>query len=118
MEFQTQYNKKPATPEKNSGECLVEKSSYLSAEKRITNIMQAGVRLKEFRESQFDFPDEKSVDHTANDFTRSKNYDLADAFQDSLRVEVNLKEAAKEAEKIRKDALNTSQTAPEAPETK
>ena len=58
MNFATHYKPNKCTPESNSGEIKVETAGYIPAQKRIENLINAGQRLKEFRESQFDFPDE------------------------------------------------------------
>ena len=85
--FKTPFNAGnfPAIPEKNSGEILIEKAGYISAEKRITNLMLAGQRLVESRKAQYDFPDGK-IDETFSDPTRRKGYDPADATQDQLQI--------------------------------
>lgn len=91
--FKTPFNagNYPATPEKNSGEILIEKAGYISAEKRITNLMLAGQRLVESRKAQYDFPD-GNVDEDFSDPTRRKGYDLADSTQDRLSLSVKIKE--------------------------
>lgn len=116
--FAHQFSKesfKFSPPEQNTGERLIEKAGYIPAQQRIENLILAGQRLSDFRKEQFDFHEQKDIDENFYDSTRNKNYDLADAFQDSLRVEENIKQATEEAKRIRKDALETLQTAPEAP---
>lgn len=82
MLFSTQRERPKSKPERNNGKTLVERDGYLSAQKRITNMILAGQRLKDFRTAQerYDFPDGK-IDEDAWDPTRSKNFDLADASQ-------------------------------------
>lgn len=98
-------------PETNNGKRLVEKQGYISAQKRIENLMLAGQRLNIARKEQFDFPD-GNIDENVYDPTRRKDYDLAEAFQDSQRINSRLKasqnaqEARIEAEKA-KEGVNT-----------
>jgi len=101
MKFATQYTPNKNIPEKNSGKKMIEKIGYIPAQKRIENLLLAGQRLKDFRDSQFDFPDEKSIDHDFFDPTRAKNFDLADASQ--MQYDIT-------------GRLNRSQTSPKAPE--
>lgn len=79
--FQSISNKTPATPEKLSQISKTQKVGYKSAQQRIEDIMKAGYRLHEYRQAQYDFPDENSIDETAFDETRRKGFDLADATQ-------------------------------------
>lgn len=93
-------------PEENSGESLVEKAGYVSAQKRIENLILAGHRLQEYRKSQFDFESEQELDEDFSDPTRAKNFDLADGFQ--LEYYTNQKLKAQER------AIKASQKAQEA----
>lgn len=91
MKFNTKYNyEKYSQPEKNSGETLVEKAGYISAQKRIENMILAGQRLVDYRKSQFDFPDGE-IDEDFNDPTRVKSFDLAEATELQLRTDASLK---------------------------
>lgn len=108
MKFNSAYNIQSKTPpEQNSGELKVERSGYISAETRITNLMLAGQRLVQSRKEAYDFPDGK-IDTDFYDPTRKKGYDLAEAFQDNLSVQDRLKasqtaqEQRTEAEKAKK----------------
>jgi len=68
MELYTQFKRpKKVFVEKNSGEIRVEKAGYISAEKRIENLMLSGKRLVQSRTDYFDFPDGKEVDLQFND---------------------------------------------------
>ena len=53
MNFATQYKKHTNIPEKNSGEILVEKVGYISAQQRIENLLLAGQRLEQSRKEQY-----------------------------------------------------------------
>lgn len=91
-------------PETNNGQRLVEKQGYISAQKRIENLMLAGQRLNIARKEQFDFPD-GNIDENVYDPTRRKDYDLAEAFQDSQRINSRLK-ASQNAQEARRDVKN------------
>jgi len=110
MKFATQYSPNKILPEKNSGKSLVESVGYIPAQKRIENLMTAGQRLKDYRNEQFDFPDEKSIDHDFTDPTRSKNFDMADATQLSYQTERNIINSKKAVDM----ALKSSQAAEKA----
>ena len=113
MIFQTHYNHARSAPEENHGPVLVERAGYIPAQQRIENLIFAGQRLINYRKEQFDFPGNE-IDESAYDPTRSKNFDLSDAFI--------LSQQLKERQKIRKDAVSEdvlsepSQTAPKAPD--
>jgi len=107
MRFNTQYDRVRQPAETNSGITLVERAGYISAQQRIENLMLAGQRLVQARKELYDFPDGK-IDPDFEDPTRRKNYDLADGFQDGLKVEAKLK--------AQREAVKASQTAQEAPE--
>lgn len=103
MNFATHYKPNRCSPEINSGEIMVEKAGYIPAQKRIENLINAGQRLKEFRAEQFDFPDEKSIDHSFMDPTRRKNFDMADASQISYQTQQNIKESQRLKAEKQKD---------------
>lgn len=108
MQFNTTYNRQyKSPPEKNAGGSLIEKAGYVSAQKRIENLMLAGQRLSDYRKEQFDFEDGK-IDEDAYDPTRRKDFDMADAFQMSQNLNKSIR--------ARTESLKASQTAPEAPE--
>nr|QJB19359.1 MAG: hypothetical protein [Microvirus sp.] len=104
MLFQTRYNHQKSIPEVNLGKRLVEKAGYIPAKDRIENMILAGQRLIEHRMSMYDFESNKELDESYYDPTRSKNFDMADAFQMQQNVENNIKQ---------KELLKASQTAPE-----
>jgi len=83
MDYQKNYTgKRYGKPsEQNGAELFTEQSGYIPAQKRIENLLNAGQRLKDFRDQQFDFVDENSIDDQFFDPTRTKNFDLADATQ-------------------------------------
>lgn len=77
-------------PEQNSGITKVERAGYISSQKRIESMIQAGQRLSDYRKQQFDFPDGEIVEDY-QDPTRSPNFDLSDATQMQLAAEARLK---------------------------
>lgn len=121
--FSTPYNRPPSDAESNSGELLVERVGYISAQKRIENMILAGQRLKDFRSEQFDFPDENSIQYDFDDPTRSKGFDLADATQLSYLTEQKIKNVQKNAKskpeipEIPEGPVKPPEPAPGAPES-
>lgn len=91
MQFETSYNRTRQSPEQNSGQLIVDRAGYIPAKQRIEAMINAGARLIMSRREQFDFPDGQ-IDYNLYDPTRSKNFDLADAFQLQQRVETNIQE--------------------------
>lgn len=94
MEFNTKYSRPKKIPEKNSGERRVETAGYISAQKRIENMIQAGQRLKDYRSEQFDFVNEEP-DESYDDPTRKKNFDMAEAFQYNESIKARQKSNVK-----------------------
>ena len=107
LTYNKPFNGKLGKPEVLSKDSRTETAGFISAERRITSLIQAGQRLQDFRESQFDFKDDKSVDLSFYDPTREPGYDLADA-----SMALNDLTNKKQAEELKK----ASQTAIEAPE--
>lgn len=101
MQFNTHYKRERQSPEMNSGELLLEKAGYITAQQKIENLINAGARLIQARKDAYDFPDGK-IDKTYDDPTRKKNFDMAEAFQ--------LREATRHR-------LEASQNAPKGPRT-
>lgn len=92
LPFTTPYqeNRFKTPPEKNCGITKVEKVGYVSSQKRIESMIQAGQRLADYRKQQFDFPDGEIIEDY-EDPTRMSNFDLSDASQMQFAVEANLK---------------------------
>lgn len=103
MIFQTRYNRLDRIGESNPGPNLVEKAGYIPAKIQIENLILAGIRLKEHRQDLYDFKSLAEIDMDFYDPTRSKNFDLADAFQYSHELKL-------------KARLKASQTSQEAPD--
>ena len=104
MQFQTKYTHEKSPGEINLGKNLVEKAGYIPAQARIENMILAGQRLVEHRKEMYDFSDGKDIDESFTDPTRSKNYDMSDAFIMSEAIKNNIKQ---------KELLKASQTSPE-----
>jgi len=104
MQFQTKYTHEKSPGEINLGKNLVEKAGYIPAQARIENMILAGQRLVEHRKEMYDFSDGEDIDESFTDPTRSKNFDMADAFIMSENVRNNIKQ---------KELLKASQTAQE-----
>lgn len=77
--------------EKNTGELKVETSGYIPAKNQIETLIQAGMRLSEYRREAYDFGHGEPVDDNYVDPTRSPNFDLADAHELTVQVEKNIK---------------------------
>jgi len=99
--FNRKYDRIKQKPEVNTGKMRVELKGFISNEKRIQNIIDAGNRLMTARAMQYDFQPGEPVDENVIDVTRTPGYDPADATQQMLGVESRLKEqkAAIEAAK-------------------
>lgn len=102
MLFQTKYTHQKSPGEVNLGKKLVERAGYIPAQARIENMILAGQRLIEHRKEMYDFSDGNDIDETFSDPTRSKNYDMTDAFIMSQVIKNNAKQ---------RELLKASQTA-------
>lgn len=92
MQFQTKYTHEKSPGEVNQGSNLVEKAGYIPAQARIENMILAGQRLVEHRKEMYDFNDGNDIDETFSDPTRSKNYDMSDAFIMSEAIKNNVRQ--------------------------
>lgn len=120
MKFSTQYERVRQAPEVNDGKTTVDRAGYISAQKRIENIMYAGQRLVQSRREMFDFEGDK-FDPSFNDPTRNPNYDMADAFQHDLEIQARIARAKKhqlvqEASKASQTVQETHNVAPDKKE--
>nr|QJB21667.1 MAG: hypothetical protein [Microvirus sp.] len=114
MNFYDQFVRPKKTPEINSGEIRVEKAGYIPAEKQIAQLMQAGVRLGQYRKEMYD----TETDDGEIDPTRGPDFDLADASTISRALDQK-KEAAKAAkaaaEAAAKQVMEDQKKGPEEP---
>lgn len=105
MKFQTPYDLDPTVPEKGGGKKLTDTSGYVPHNIRIQEIINAGQRLNDWRDSQnYDFW-EKDDDGKYFDPTRSKNYTYFDAVDDNKKAIASLKKQQKEYDKAQADLI-------------
>lgn len=90
--------------QKTSGVRLVEVGTYISAEKQIKAMLNAGIRLQMARREQYDFESENKIDHNFTDPTRNAGFDFADA--DEIVQGLERKKERIEADKITKQKLS------------
>lgn len=113
MDFYTAYTvrNRQRKYEKVDNHSETERAGYIPAKNRIENLILAGQRLKVARAELYDFGPDDEVDESFSDPTRSANYDMADASQQSLAVEHRLKESKKrrdeESKKVAEEAKVT-----------
>ena len=109
------YNRPVRILEKNTGEMLVEVKGYITAEKRINDMINAGVRLQESRKELYDFYDGNPANLSFSDPTRSPNYDMADAFQSQVAAKNRLRRSqmAQEASEKDSEGNNTPESSKE-----
>lgn len=107
--------KKTSKPEINSGERLVETAGYMSAQKRIENMILAGQRLVDYRKNHYDFQDGE-IDENFTDPTRSPGFDMADAFQIAEEANYRIKATQTAQEARRREENNKVNTQAVQPE--
>lgn len=113
MEIYTHYKRPPRAYQPHGGKVLLERQGYVSAKDRIEAIMEAGKRLIMTRGEQFDFKEGEEIDEDYYDPTRSKGYDMVDAFRDGIALEERFKEVQNKAKMLEKDKTKASQNAQE-----
>lgn len=126
--FRTKWNGTPFEGEKNSGEVKVEKAGYIPTRQQIDRMILAGRRLNEYREENYDQIINSGKDYHNDDVqidpTRRKDYDLADATQDSFRSDEAYREAKalieekKKTQEKKKDKGDGKNDNPPLPEKK
>lgn len=94
----------------NYGDDIVDSSGYLSPEQRIKNLILSGQNLVASRKEQYDFDADEEVDETFTDPTRSGNYDLSDAFQDSEYLKNHYNSKLSTSTQKQADADNATDT--------
>lgn len=98
----------PIDMDEGGGEILVDTTNYISPQKQIEAMLNAGMRLMAIREEQYD--DIKGTDDLVPDPTRAPGFDLADASQLAAGANLRIRKSredfitaekakAKEAEK-------------------
>lgn len=115
----TQFERPPDDAEVNTGESIVETAGYVPAERQIQSLIDAGVRLEDYRKG-CDFVD--GVDTGENDPTREPGFDLADASAMSraanARIEERNRIAAEKAAKKEEDEKKEKEEIKEEKEEK
>lgn len=99
--FKTPYNSRPSMPEQHGGISKTETAGYVPPKKIIENMITAGMRLKAFRQENFDLA-EGEDDEGFDDPTRTPGFDMADASQ--LQLELKARKKV-----IKAEGLDTSQ---------
>lgn len=65
---------------------------YVDHNKRISEMIRAGLNLENWRQGKYDYPDDDDTDKEYHvDPTRRPDYDLADASEDLRRINTRLK---------------------------
>lgn len=103
MGFKTQYDRKDVktAEEKPEKGTMVETAGYMTAEQRITSLINAGQRLTDYRKAHYDIQDGEEIPPDIQpDPTRAGNFDLADATMLKSQTTHNLTQAAKEQLKL------------------
>ena len=113
--------KKPVIPcEQNTGEILVETAGYIPRHKRIEALQMAGVRLQQFREASYMYPDNSIAekdDGMPSDVFMDK-LEAADAARElSSAVSEKAKKATEQADAERSAATGEGTPATEPSET-
>lgn len=106
----TWKNRVQSPGEENDGISDVETAGYIPAKVKIEHLMQAGIRLAEFRKEQFDFPSQEEVDWNFIDPTRVKGFDMAEASQymnalDNLSEQQRAEILEKEASEVKESKI-------------
>lgn len=100
----------------NSGEYLVETAGYISPQKQIEGMINAGIRLQLARDEEFDLYGEPYIDldEDFDDPTRHSGFDMADA---SILAEAMLRHERdrQQESKILKDSEKESDGSVNAP---
>jgi len=97
----TAFTRPEKKPEINTGPDKCERAGYIPAKTQIELMMNAGIRLGEYRKEMYDFSDEEEVpDDFRPPAVRNKAYDLADASMDMQDVNARLNKQKADQEKI------------------
>lgn len=107
--LQTHYMREERVGEIFSPETMTEQVGYLSAEKQVTRLIQAGVRLDDFRKEQYHFESEEQVTEGFFDPDLEPGYDLVDAKNDfdAAMERISNAEKARKSEKAKRaEAVN------------
>lgn len=75
--FRSYFDYKPCDGEINRKVSLVDRSGYVSSQRRIESLMYAGEQLVKARSNEFDFPN-GVIDEKYSDPTLAEDFDLSD----------------------------------------
>lgn len=105
MTFVTQWKERQRVPEVLNTDKIVETAGYIPGNDRIKALINAGVRLREFRTEQFSHKETDDVSDVQLDPTLRNGFDLADAtaMQQEIKYKAEETKKAIEAEKKRKE---------------
>lgn len=96
--------------EKNTSPSMTEQAGYVPTDRKIKEFFECGVRLKEARAAQYDFPPGVEPKEDFSDPTRAPGFDLADATQMARQAEAKVLADAREG------TVNAQETAEPSPE--
>lgn len=100
MTIYTNLNPPPPKPDRTGGKNFTETAGYVSTKRRIEEMIQAGERLVQARQEQFDFMDEVDMDEQDPDPTRQPGFDLADASMIAQDLRFRLKAQQKNRQAV------------------
>lgn len=109
MKFNTCYDRVRFSPEVDSGELLVETAGYMPADKLISRLISAGVRLADARKGEYGTDgladgEEPSVDPTAD-----ANFDLSDASAIAMQLQESAESSKEETALKTEKAVDDSE---------
>jgi hypothetical protein len=82
---------------------------YIDHNKRISEMVKAGMNLEAWRRGRYDYPEGTSEDtQFKSDPTRNPGYDMADAHQDNMKLQQKIAEEA--AGRAKEKAKNKTPT--------
>lgn len=99
MSYYTRDKRPEKKLEINNGEIIVETAGYRSAEVQISEMLNAGQRLVDYRKQRYEFGGDEVVPHDYMDPTRAPGFDMADASALAAISAANLK-GRQEANKV------------------
>lgn len=79
MAYYTKDKRPEKKPEINNGDAIVETAGYRSAEVQISEMLNAGQRLVDYRKQRYEFGGDEVVPPDYEDPTRRPGFDMADA---------------------------------------
>ena len=102
--------------ERTGGKVHVETAGYISAQQQITNLIDAGERLVQYRKESYDIPIGAEDEDPPIDPTRNPNFDLADASELHQKNAKRLKNTEEKIAQEKATALQSKKARQEADE--